>query len=74
MQRIFQSSDAIPTIVAMFRALLICSDDDCTETFEAYGTLEELQALACDCGCGLEIVSLEEADEADSHLVLTPLG
>ena len=58
----------------MFRALLICSDDDCTDTFEAYGTLEELQALACECGCGLEIVSLEGCDEADPRLVLTPLG
>ena len=63
----------MPTIVAMFRALLFCSDDDCSDTFEAYGTLEELQALACECGCGLEIVSLEESGDADSRLVLTPL-
>lgn len=58
----------------MFRALLICSDDDCTDTFEAYGTLEELRALACDCGCGLEIISVEECADADTRLVLAPLG
>jgi hypothetical protein len=45
----------------MFRALLICSDEECAELFEAYGTLEELAALACDCGCALEILTLEEA-------------
>ena len=40
----------------MVHARLICSDDECTAVFEAYGPLEEIQALACDCGCGLEIV------------------
>ena len=47
----------------MFRAILICSDDDCTDEFEAYGTLEELTALACDCGCALELVAVSELDE-----------
>lgn len=46
----------------MFRALLTCSDEDCADLFEAYGSLEELQALACDCGCALEILRLEEVD------------
>jgi hypothetical protein len=46
----------------VFRALLICSDEDCAELFEAYGSLDELEALACDCGCSLEILSLEDAD------------
>jgi len=46
----------------VFRALLICSDGDCAELFEAYGSLEELEALACDCGCSLEILALEEAE------------
>jgi dihydroorotase len=44
----------------MFRALLICSDEDCAELFEAYGTLEELEALACDCGCSLHVLTLSE--------------
>lgn len=74
LQQILQPSDRVPTMALMFRALLICSDGDCTDTFEAYGSLEELRALACECGCGLEIISVENAEDADSRLVLTPLG
>jgi hypothetical protein len=47
----------------MFHAVLICSENECTEVFEAYGSLEELEALACDCGCALEILSVSEAEE-----------
>ena len=57
----------------MFRALLICSDDDCTETFEAWGTLEELEALACDCGCALEILTVDECAEAGDQVDLQPV-
>jgi hypothetical protein len=46
----------------MLHALLICSDDDCTDAFEAWGTLEELEALACDCGCALQVISISEAE------------
>ena len=46
----------------MFRALLICSDEECTELFEAYGALAELEALACDCGCALHVVALHEVE------------
>jgi hypothetical protein len=46
----------------VFRALLICGDGECAETFEAYGSLDELEALACDCGCALEIVELSELE------------
>ena len=46
----------------MFRALLICSDGDCADLFEAYGSLEELEALACDCGCSLQILVVEDAE------------
>ena len=46
----------------VFRALLICSDDDCAELFEAYGSLDELEALACDCGCSLHVLTVEEGD------------
>lgn len=31
--------------------------------FEAYGSLEELEALACDCGCSLELLEISETDE-----------
>jgi hypothetical protein len=41
----------------VFVARLICSDQECTEVFEARAaTLAELEALACDCGCSLEVV------------------
>ena len=46
----------------VFRAVLLCSDGDCAELFEAYGSLEELSALACDCGCSLELVEVAEQD------------
>ena len=46
----------------MLHALLICSDDDCTDAFEAWGTLEELEALACECGCALQVLALSEAE------------
>jgi hypothetical protein len=54
-------------------ARLICSDSDCDETFEAWGTLEELEALACDCGCALEIVAVGEADGNETQLDLLQL-
>jgi hypothetical protein len=38
------------------RALLICSDDACTALYEAYGPLEDVETLACSCGCGLAVV------------------
>ena len=60
----------------MFRALLLCADDDCAEVFEAYGSLEELEALACDCGCSLELLEISETDEPApaSGFVLIPLS
>jgi hypothetical protein len=50
-------------VVAVVRAILICSDDECTAVFEAYGELEEVEALACGCGCGLAIVGWPEPAE-----------
>ena len=70
-----QPSDAVPTIRRMFQALLICSDDDCSDSFEAWGSLEELEALACECGCALHVVSLSVAgDDARRELVLEPVA
>ena len=48
----------------MFHAMLICSDGDCAEAFDAWGTLADLEALACDCGCTLEILNLGESEDA----------
>lgn len=61
------------TIRSVFHALLTCSDGDCTETFEAWGTLEELEALACDCGCALAILALDEAAVGEAQLDLQPV-
>jgi hypothetical protein len=59
----------------MFRAILICGDGDCAEAFEAYGRLEELEALACECGCTLELLEISETDEPApaAGFALTPL-
>jgi hypothetical protein len=47
----------------MLIARLICSAPECTEVYEARGaTLAELDALACDCGCGLELVRVAEGE------------
>jgi hypothetical protein len=61
----------------MLHALLICSDDDCTDEFEAWGTLEELEALACECGCALQLISLSEAggyENGHAEPVLEPVA
>jgi hypothetical protein len=57
----------------MFRALLHCSDGDCAEMFEAYGSLGELEALACDCGCSLELLEISELDGESAGFELIPL-
>ena len=54
----------------MLQALLICSDEDCTEIFEARGSLEELEALACECGCALQVISVSEDADAAPGLEL----
>jgi hypothetical protein len=56
----------------VFLARLICSDEECTEVFEARAaTLAQLEALACDCGCSLEIVGwadwLDQRDVSSSY-------
>jgi hypothetical protein len=60
-------------IVSMFFAELICSDEACAERFEAIGTVEELEALACDCGCALVVLSIAESD-VGGELELVPLS
>ncbi len=51
----------------MYVARLICSDERCAEEILAEArTLEELETLACDCGCGLELIAWPDhvTDEA----------
>jgi hypothetical protein len=55
----------------MVRARLICSDEGCPAVFEAVGALEEVEALACDCGCALELLAWPEpAEGRTGNLVL----
>jgi hypothetical protein len=44
------------------RARLFCSDPRCAAAFEAIGPIEELEALACSCGGGLEITGFPEEE------------
>jgi hypothetical protein len=46
----------------MMFAILICSDEACAETFEAWGELEELDQLTCEgCECVLQAIAFYEA-------------
>ena len=46
----------------MFVARLICSDMACAAEIEAEAaTLAELETLACECGCGLQVIAWPEA-------------
>ncbi|HEX4720677.1 MAG TPA: hypothetical protein VH300_19305 [Thermoleophilaceae bacterium] len=49
------------------RARLFCSDPRCAASFAAIGPLEELEALACSCGGGLEITGLPEETAGAVH-------
>ena len=45
----------------MLVALLICSDPDCAEQHEGYGSLEELDGLVCEhCECTLQAIGWVE--------------
>jgi hypothetical protein len=47
----------------ILHALLICTDEACAEEIEAYGTrLEELEALACECGCALQLIAVSDIE------------
>ena len=57
------------------RARLFCSDGDCDAVYEAIGPLEELEALACSCGGGLEITGLpDEGEGPEEGFMLLPLA
>jgi hypothetical protein len=49
--------------------LLSCHDSRCTAVYEAYGPLEELEVLACDCGCALQIVRYLEDPASDREAI-----
>jgi hypothetical protein len=61
----------------MFRATVICPDDECAEAFSAVAELEELEALMCDCGCTLRVERISESEEElelDEPFALVALG
>jgi hypothetical protein len=49
----------------MLYAILICSDPECAEEIESYDDLPDLEHLVCDCGCTLQVVSIDEARPAE---------
>ena len=57
----------------MFRALLVCGEAECADVFEAYGSLDELETLACDCGCSLELLEISESEAGHESFELIPL-
>jgi hypothetical protein len=60
----------------MLRVRLFCSDARCAAAFEAIGPIEELEALACSCGGGLEIAGFpdEAAGPRVGRFELLPLA
>ena len=46
----------------MLYAILICSDPDCAEEFESWGEPADFEQLACDCGCTLQVISIDEVE------------
>ena len=44
----------------MFRARVFCTEEGCDAVYEAIGSLGELEALACFCGGGLEIIGFPD--------------
>ena len=41
----------------LYRAFIVCSDEGCEAEFEVIGPLEEIEALTCDCGAGMHVMS-----------------
>jgi hypothetical protein len=70
------TSGTAPILGGMFRATVICPDDECAEAFDAVAELEQLEALMCDCGCTLHVERISESDEhvRDEPFELIPLG
>jgi hypothetical protein len=50
---------------AMLYAVLICSDEECAEEFEAWGEPGDFEKLACECGCTLQAIAFCEAQTAE---------
>jgi hypothetical protein len=55
----------------MLYAVLICSDEACAEEFEAWGELEDFDAMACE-GCGCTLQALAFCEVSMSTIVAFP--
>lgn len=56
----------------MYIARLICSDETCAERAVSEAeTLEELEALACECGCTYQVLGVP--DFVEETAVVVPL-
>lgn len=56
----------------MFVARLICSDAGCASGHEVEApTLAELEALACDCGCVLEVIAWPDWMEPRRSVIIS---
>ena len=50
----------------MLFAILVCSDDACDASYEAWGEADELEGLSCElCGCALAAVAFSDASMND---------
>ena len=60
----------------MYTARLVCSDPDCAEEFAIEtATLGELEALACECGCALEVMGWPDvASESLAPVIMLRAG
>jgi hypothetical protein len=60
--------------VGVLIARLICSDPECAaRVTEEAATLRELETLACECGCALEIIGWPDVVEEESAAVVVQL-
>ncbi len=46
----------------MVYAQLVCSDEGCSEEVETSVEFGELDALSCECGCALQLISVSEVE------------
>jgi hypothetical protein len=65
-------------VTVIFRALAVCSGEECLAEYELIGPLDEIEAVCCDCGLGLAVLGWPEmayeADVTGVRLNLLPLG
>ena len=55
----------------VFVARLVCSDADCAEELTAEAaSLRELEVLACECGCALDVIGWPDAVDVDAEVVV----